>query len=392
MPLGRSEELRRGPSGAGNRTAILVTAWPGQPHCAELERMAAAGERPRTDYVEVARRLDAEVMDGPYMHERALPLARLVASRVGMDAGQVLETFLRRGQYRHVLVWGERRGLPLASLFKLFRCRNDLVLVSPRLTRPVRIALLRLFKVHTHLRAMSFPSSVQMMAAERLGVPRDKLRLALPGVDERFWRPEDGPVENRLLSVGREARDYPTFFNAVRDLDVGVDLVAGGVAATAVSGLKSAGLERPSNVRLHGRLSWLELRQCYAQSRFVVVPTLDVDFNAGITTVKEAMAMGKAVIVTRSRGQVDYVRDGEHGIHVPPCDATALRAAMEFLLGHPEEAERMGRAGRALVAERHPFDGFVTRLVATVREADGRPAEPKAPGRRAVAAGPIAEK
>jgi hypothetical protein len=39
-----------------------------------------------------------------------------------------------------------------------------------------------------------------------------------------------------------------------------------------------------------------------ARSSVVVVPLFDVDFHAGITTILEAMAMGKAVIVTHSMG------------------------------------------------------------------------------------------
>jgi glycosyltransferase involved in cell wall biosynthesis len=51
------------------------------------------------------------------------------------------------------------------------------------------------------------------------------------------------------------------------------------------------------------QLSQLGLRDLYSQSRFVVVPLHEVDFDAGVTTLTEAMAMGKAVIVTRTRGR-----------------------------------------------------------------------------------------
>ena len=77
--------------------------------------------------------------------------------------------------------------------------------------------------------------------------------------------------------------------------------------------------------------------------------------------------MGKAVIVTRTRGQIDVIQDGVQGIYVPPRDPHALRAAIEYLLAHPEEAERMGRAGRALAEERHTLTGYVERLAATLR-------------------------
>jgi hypothetical protein len=47
----------------GARTLILVTSHPGQPTCSDLARQAMAGERPRKDYVELARLIGADVLD-----------------------------------------------------------------------------------------------------------------------------------------------------------------------------------------------------------------------------------------------------------------------------------------------------------------------------------------
>jgi glycosyltransferase involved in cell wall biosynthesis len=101
-----------------------------------------------------------------------------------------------------------------------------------------------------------------------------------------------------------------------------------------------------------------------------VIPLLDVD--ADVSSIYEAMAMGKAVVVTRTRGQVDVIRDGEQGIYVPPGDPRALRAALEYLISHLAEAERMGRAGRALVEARHGLDTWVA-LVAGLARGPDRP-------------------
>src|SRR5436190_520344 len=93
------------------RSAILVTSYPGQLSCAEFARLAAAGERPRKDYVELARLLDADVIDNHYMEERAAPLARAIAKQAGLPAGQVVEAFLRRDHYSHVCAWADRLAL-----------------------------------------------------------------------------------------------------------------------------------------------------------------------------------------------------------------------------------------------------------------------------------------
>jgi glycosyltransferase involved in cell wall biosynthesis len=144
------------------------------------------------------------------------------------------------------------------------------------------------------------------------------------------------------------------------------------------------------------RLDYLELRELYARSRFVVVPLYPVLNQAGITTMLEAMAMGKAVVVTATPGQQDVIRgrkftaagprgelmggpaafgvtgplaEAETGLYVPPRDPAALRSAIQFLLNNPTAAARMGTAGRQLVEEQMSLDLFVGRLAGLIRGA-----------------------
>jgi glycosyltransferase involved in cell wall biosynthesis len=330
--------------------------------------MAAAGERPRKDYVELARLLDADVVDYSYMTERAAPAARAVAASAGLPAGQVIEAILRGGRYERVCAWSERIGLPLAMLYKLADADRDLVLISSWLSGSSKALLVRRLGVHTHCRAIvSYSSSQIEIAVNRLGVPRDKLFLALQPVDERFWRPRPSLPTNLICAVGSSGRDYPTLFAAIRGMDLRLEIAvgAGDLPARALERrLDDAGRPPQATMR-HLRPS--ELRNLYGSARFVVLPLEDVEYDAGVTALTEAMAMGKAVILTRTRGQLDVLRDGEQGLYVPPADPRALRAAIEYLVAHPDEAERMGRAGRALIEERHRLTAYVSRLASIIR-------------------------
>jgi glycosyltransferase involved in cell wall biosynthesis len=358
------------------RSLVMIPAWPGQETCAELERQAAAGERPRSDYIELARALDADVMDMQYMTERASPLARVVAKRIGLPQAQVVEAFAKQKRYEHVVARADRLGLPLALLFKVTRRRRDLVLISTWLSRRKKAVFLKPLNVHSHLGAIFNYSSVQMeIAADRLGVPREKLHHVLHPVDERFWRPSDEPTENYVVSVGAEARDYLTLARALDGLDVTAEVAVGssvlrpsGDADAMFGPIIRETAEAASSVklRLHQQISHRELRRLYARARLVVVPLQDVEFDAGETAITEAMAMGKAVVVTRTRGQVDVVRNGETGLYVAPRDPAALRGAIQHLLDNPAEAERMGRAGRALAESRHLLDGWVASVAKIV--------------------------
>src|SRR5207302_1607351 len=142
-------------------SARLAATYRASPSCPELARQADADERPRKDYVELARVLGADVLDDQYLETRAMPLARTIARRVSRADGQVLEAFLRGGRYDHICAWVDRVGLPLAFLHKLARIRRDLVLISSWLSAPRQAFLLRNLRVHTHLRAIVSYSSQQ---------------------------------------------------------------------------------------------------------------------------------------------------------------------------------------------------------------------------------------
>ena len=351
------------------RSLVMVPAWPGQPTRAELTRLAAAGERPRTDYVELAQVLDADVMDMEFLEQRALRPTRAVTGRAGTPAAQVVEAFLRREEYAHVVARADRLGLPLAFLHKVARSGRDVVLVSVWLSRPKKAVFLRPLRAHTHLSAIINYSPVQMaIAAERLKVPKSKLHHAPQPVDERFWHPQDAPTANAICAVGSEARDYATLVEAVRGAEVRAEVAVGTTVfqsgdaredlAPSVQPLARAG----ANVTVHQQLPHRELRRLYARSLCVVVPLNDVDFDAGVTCIAEAMAMGKAVIATRTRGQVDMIREGETGLYVPPADPRALRAAIDHLVANPDQAVRMGRAGRAVAEARLALDRWVSKV------------------------------
>ena len=358
------------------RSAIVVRGWAGQLEPAELARLAQDGMRPRTPYVELARELDAEVIDAAFVSEGSRA-ARAVARRVGFVEGQVLETFRRRRRYRHIVAWADRIGMELALLHKIARSRRDLVLVSNWLAGDAKRIFLERLHVQSHIGAIVSYSSVQLeKGAERYRLPSSMLHLALQPADERFWKPTDTVPSDTICSAGWEGRDYATLVEAVRDIPIRVELAVGSlILSTAHRRQRSelfeskvgTGSTFPPNVGYRLDLGATELRDLYARSRFVVVPLHDLEYDAGVTSVTEAMAMGKAVIVSRSRGQVDVIRDGVEGLYVPPGNPRALRQAIEQLLSHPDDAQRMGAAGRETVLRRHRLDDYVKRVATIVR-------------------------
>lgn len=383
----RGTQAPVGPDNGGVTTnvrssAVIVRGWKGQPSVSELEEEAAAGERPRTPYVELAKALDADVIDADFLSRQGRSISRIGAGAAGIVEGQVVEAFLRRRRYQHIVAFADRIGLELALLFKLARSRRDLVLVSNWLTGASKRAFFERGRVQSHLGTIISYGSVQLaMAADGFGFSPDQLHLVLQPVDELFWQPMgDVGLDDLMCAVGWESRDYSTLVAATRDLDVRVQLAVGSLILSSDRKHERArAFQRavpnealPKNVSYEFDLPPIALRALYARSRFVVLPLEDVDFDAGVTSIVEAMAMGKAVIATRTRGQVDVLRDGIDGLYVTPKDPGALREAIEHLLANPGEAERMGQAGRAAVLERHRLDDWAATIARIVRDAPVR--------------------
>ena len=75
----------------------------------------------------------------------------------------------------------------------------------------------------------------------------------------------------------------------------------------------------------------------------------------GIVPV-EAMACGKAVVVSAVGGHLDTVEDGGTGRLVPPRDPAALAAVLTQLLAEPGLRRKLGTAGAARAAARYSWD------------------------------------
>jgi glycosyltransferase involved in cell wall biosynthesis len=177
-------------------------------------------------------------------------------------------------------------------------------------------------------------------------------------VDTTFFQPTAGNADY-VLAVGDDAgRDYPTLLAAIHGMREPIRIRTS----------HSLGDVAPPAVWLRERVSAIGLRDLYTGARFVVVPLRPDTRNAsGISTILEAGAMGRAVVVSDSDGVREFVRDGETALVVPARDPAALRAAIDRLLADPALAHRLGMGGRAWV-ERIAAPGvFAPRLAGGYR-------------------------
>jgi glycosyltransferase involved in cell wall biosynthesis len=364
---------------------------------------------PRKDYVALAEALPATVLDRS--QTKRSPIGRLLSLTLGMPVAQAYLAAQERNHYDAIVTDGEHIGIPLALLLKVLQASTPHITIGHRLSSSKKQAFFHWLGIHSHMARIAVHARRQYdHAVHELGISSRQVAFVPWQVDTRFWSPEPDAEEDLVCSVGLEFRDYPTLMQAVDGLNVRVMIGAASRWSRRRNTADEA--DRPANVHV-GSFDFRALRDLYARSAIVVVPLYDVDFQAGITTILEAMAMGKAVIVTSTQGQTDVVVDrrrtvrgvaprpesllrqiAEHhgidlepnGLYVAPGDSAELRRAITFLLDHPEERARLGAAGRRTVERLLTVDQFADRMCALVNQAceahaesSWRPASPLSP-------------
>jgi glycosyltransferase involved in cell wall biosynthesis len=286
----------------------------------------------------------------------------------------------RHAEYDAVVTWGEKLSLALLLQQRVARVRKPHIAMMYQFEKPnIRLPLMASKK---YLHAVVTWSSVQRRALiERIRFPAERVYLIRHYVDQVFYSPRP-TEEDMICAVGAEMRDYATLLEAVRGTGLRCHIATDHVRIPGRFRLLNdrrvpigdIGTGSDGHVTA-GRISLTELRNLYARSRFVVVPLLPSDTDNGVTVILEAMAMGKAVICSGTRGQVDVIQEGVTGLYVPVGDAAALRTAILSLWNEPLRAQQMGRNARALVEAHHTLEKFTsTTRSAAEASMDGRPA------------------
>ncbi len=345
----------------------------------DITERIAHGERPHADYLELAHALHADLLDYTAARQSSGRLGGLIEHIGGVDLLLAWACWRRRKQYHAIFTDGEQVGIPLAVLLKFASARRPRhIMIAHILSVKKKMMFFDWLGLQSQIdRILVYSTWQQQFAQQRWSLSAEQVSFTHFMVDTNFFALDQAPAQPtmrpQICAVGLERRDYPTLLQAARGL--ATDVVIAAASPWAKQPDTTEGQTIPDNVVVR-RFSQFDLRQLYADSRFMVMPLFNVDFQAGVTAILEAMAMERAVICSRTPGQTDVVVDGETGIYVPPGDPAALRAAIDYLLQHPEEATRMGRNGRRRVEQLMSLQIYTDRLSDIVRETIAAEAQP----------------
>lgn len=335
----------------------------------DLEDQVAAGVHPRSEVLELAKVLNAEIIDGNNIPCSRSPLVRF-ASRFSLPLALAIEAWRRKAEFDVFYTGNEKVGILTAALIRFGRHRPRLVVTNHNLSNSSKALLFRLFGLRNAVDALICLNEYQAdFALKRLSVrPQNIHRVQFGGnIDGRFFSSPVEPPEyddNRekfILSVGREGRDYQTLFSALRSSPLRARIIASGISGLPrdETSIQGSGLE---NVEVMHKISYGDLRRAYETCAFAVIPLHNVDYPAGVTTLMEAMSMGKTVVATYSRGIEEFLEDSVTGFWIEPRNSAMLLEKLLLLWNDPLLAARMGARARESVRHRSDLTRFVKEL------------------------------
>lgn len=175
------------------------------------------------------------------------------------------------------------------------------------------------------------------------------------GIDAEFWTPESTEAEgDYAFSIGNDRnRDWACLAAAWS-----ADLPPLKLVTRRPVPPSSGRLEVLAGDWTQRPISDQGIRQFYREALFVVLPIQETIQPSGQSACLQAMACGKAVILSRIAGlwDDDLLKDGETCLLVPPGDPAALAAAARRLAEDRLLCQRLGAAARQLVTQRFTIE------------------------------------
>jgi len=319
---------------------------------------------PRRDYIEIARSLEAELAGYDLSDAAWYSWTRRIQKSLKLDLIESLSAATRSSKYNVILSASEKGAIPLAASLYLMRRHIPHIVIGHKLSSLSKRHLFNVLPLHRTFSHIICVCQYQRdYAVNHLGVSESQVDFIYDKVDHHFFRPLAVEDEGYILAVGQEQRDYKTLLQAISGTGLKLVVVASSPWSTDQNDVGQT--EKVTTLR---NISYQKLRDLYARARLVVIPLFDVDYAAGVNSVLEAMAMGKPVITSRTKGITDYVRDNETGRYVSPGDVMELRETISSLWEKPAELNRLGQNARCAVEEEMNLNTYIDQVVKIVQK------------------------
>jgi glycosyltransferase involved in cell wall biosynthesis len=270
-----------------------------------------------------------------------------------------------------VFALGEDIGFPMAAQYQKNQSRPKISMIAQFPTRRSFKDMFWVYGMKQRIETFFVNTSFKKnFLIRNLGVHESRVHQLEEQTDTMFFRPLPIIRETSrplIASGGLEQRDYWTLIAATSRIDVDVEICAMSPNNQLDSNIFPNPI--PNNVKI-GEYDWVELRNLYNRADIVVLSMKENSFQAGLTTLMEALACKRPVVMTATSGLA--ARFSEEGLitTVAPGDPEALVSAIKSLLDDPKAASEKAEKAYKHVVENHTADRLVEDLEFFIRKLD----------------------
>ena len=297
------------------------------------------------------------------------------------DLDQQLRIFLAKDRYDVIYSAHHLTTALLALLRKVGLLNKPIVTVAHRsFKKSVFSQLFTSLFIEGNDKILCLSEATERHLRESFSISKEKLDVLSWCIDINYEKLRDEAIDfdisksHYILSSGRTYRDYETLLSAFQQINYSLRILGCSPVANEkdARSLYSDASQLPKNISFVDKFiptpeALDEIKQAYAVAVPLQIYSKDPCSAFGVTSLLEAMAMGKAVIITRNDYLgIDVEKEGI-GLIVEPGDVEGWRKAIKFLLDNPNAAEAMGQKGRQLVKEKYNLDFFSSQVAQHLR-------------------------
>lgn len=256
-----------------------------------------------------------------------------------------------------VFCYCEQLGIPIAVMCSWLQPKPKIVVFTHKIQRLRGYVALKLFNIADKVDVfVTYTNTETEFLRRYLNLPEHRVRqiYTQPPIDTSFFSPGKPSYQKTrplIVSGGFQKRDYLTLAQATQDLNIDVKICA---SYRQTNNSNSSFPEYvPSNM-LFDYCKIDALAQLYRDADIVVMSMLDNNYEAGLTTLFEAMACRKPVIMTRSSqpGIINELIDAGVITGVSPGNPVELQQAITKILDDPQGVQTAIDQGYEIILKR----------------------------------------
>ncbi|PLX28267.1 hypothetical protein C0581_02935 [Candidatus Parcubacteria bacterium] len=216
-------------------------------------------------------------------------------------------------------------------------------------------------KVVSRIVCYGYEEAVQLR--KKLGATDDTVIFMPFGVDVNYFDPSyistQSADDKYMFCIGADPqRDFELLFEAVRDIDYPLLVVT---TKQRYAELKEKGMVIPKSVTIKTDIPFKMVREYLSGAQAVLLPVKENTYSGATTTLLQAMALGKPVLVSQTGAIKDgyFLQDRNNCMLVRPGDIDELRHGIKEISEDTYDFFNMGKKARETVENKLNWDVYV---------------------------------